>query len=121
MTRSAIVASGTATLQAALARCPHIIFYRVKALTEWYVRRKYLLPYVGLPNVIAGRFVVPELLQEDATVANLTQAAINLFDDTVTRRRLEALFAGFAHALAADTGALAADAVVAELRAGHAA
>jgi len=116
-----LVASGTATLEAALARCPHVIFYRIKPLTEWYVRRKYLLPYVGLPNVIAGRFVVPELLQEDATVANLTQAAINLFDDTVTRRRLEALFASFAHALAADTGALAAEAVLAELRAAHAA
>ena len=97
-----------------------MIFYRIKPLTEWYVRRKYLLPYVGLPNVLAGRFVVPELLQEDATVANLTQAAVNLFDDTVTRRRLEALFAGFAHELAVDTGALAADAVLAERRAAHA-
>jgi lipid A disaccharide synthetase len=60
---------------------------------------------------------VPELLQEDATVDNLTQAALNLYDDTVTRRRLEALFAGFAQALRADTGNLAADAVAAELRA----
>ena len=112
-----IVASGTATLEAALARCPHVVFYRIKPLTEWYVRRKYLLPYVGLPNVLAGRFVVPELLQDDATVANLTQAAINLYDDTMTRRRLEALFAGFADALRADTGALAAEAVIGELAA----
>ena len=111
----ALVASGTATLEAALARCPHVIFYRVKPLTEWYVRRKFLLPYVGLPNVLAGRFVVPEFLQDDATAANLTQAAVNLFDDTVTRRRLEALFAGFAQALAVDTGGLAADALMAEL------
>src|SRR5438874_449315 len=94
----AIVASGTATLEAALARCPHVIFYRVKALTEWYVRRKYLLPYVGLPNVLAGGFVVPEFLQEEATMENLTQAAVNLYDDTVTRRRLEALFGRFAEA-----------------------
>ena len=114
----AIVASGTATLQAALARCPHVIFYRVKALTEWYVRRKYLLPYVGLPNVLAGRFVVPEFLQDEATVENLTQAAINLYDDTVTRRRLEALFGRFAETLNVDTEALAAEAVVAELAAG---
>ena len=112
-----IVASGTATLEAALARCPHLVFYRVKALTEWYVRRKFLLPYVGLPNVLAGRFVVPEFLQDDATVANLTQAAVNLYDDTVTRQRLEALFAGFAAALRVDTGALAADAVIDELTA----
>jgi lipid-A-disaccharide synthase len=111
----AIVASGTATLEAALARCPHVIFYRVTTLTARIVRSRYLLPWVGLPNIIAGRFVVPELLQDDATVENLAQAALNLYDDTVTRRRLEALFAGFATALTADTGALAAEAVAAEL------
>ena len=111
-----IVASGTATLEAALARCPHIIFYRVSGLTYRLVRRRLLLPYVGLPNVLAGRFVVPEFLQENATSRNLAQAALNLFDDTVTRRRQEALFAGFAAALHADTGALAAGAVALELR-----
>ena len=92
----ALVASGTATLEAALARCPHVIFYRVNALTAGIVRRKLLLPWVGLPNILAGKFVVPELLQDDATVENLAQAVGNLYDDTVTRRRLEALFAGFA-------------------------
>jgi len=116
-----VVASGTATLEAALARCPHVIFYRVTRLTAWIVRRKLRVPWVGLPNVLAGRFVVPEFLQDDATPANLAQAALNLFDDTVTRRRQEALFAGFAGALSADTGALAADAVEAELRAGRSA
>lgn len=110
-----IVASGTATLEAALARCPHLIFYRLSGLTYQIVRRRLLLPYVGLPNVLAGRFVVPEFLQESATPRNLAQAALNLFDDTVTRRRQEALFAGFAAELRADTGALAAEAVAAEL------
>jgi lipid-A-disaccharide synthase len=113
----ALVASGTATLEAALARCPHVIFYRMHALTARIVRNKLLLPWIGLPNILAGKFVVPELLQEDVTVENLAQAASNLYDDTVTRRRLEALFAGFAASLAVDTGALAADAVTAELRA----
>ncbi|MEO8676170.1 MAG: lipid-A-disaccharide synthase [Casimicrobiaceae bacterium] len=112
-----VVASGTATLEAALARCPHVIFYRVSAVTAHVIGRRLLLPWVGLPNVLAGKFVVPELLQEEATVENLTQAALNLYDDTVTRRRLEALFAGFAKSLFADTGALAAAAVAAELRA----
>jgi lipid-A-disaccharide synthase len=79
------------------------------------VARKLLLPYVGLPNVLAGRFVVPEFLQTQATPRNLAQAALNLFDDTVTRRRLEALFAGFADDLRADTGALAGEAVAQEL------
>ena len=91
----ALVASGTATLEAALARCPHVIFYRVSALTARIVRRKLLVPWVGLPNVLAGRFVVPELLQDDATPGNLAQAALNLFDDTVTRRRIETLVRRF--------------------------
>lgn len=111
-----IVASGTATLEAALSRCPHLIFYRVNPLTARIVARKLLLPYVGLPNVLAGRFVVPEFLQTEATAANLARAALNLYDDTVTRRRLEALFAVMARSLAADTAAIAADAVATELR-----
>jgi lipid-A-disaccharide synthase len=111
----ALVASGTATLEAALARCPHVIFYRVSALTARIVARKLLLPWVGLPNVLAGRFVVPELLQDDATPGNLAQAVLNLFDDTVTRRRIETLFGQMAGTLAVDTGTLAAQAVLREL------
>jgi lipid-A-disaccharide synthase len=112
-----VVASGTATLEAAMSRCPHIIFYRVNALTAWIVKRKLLLPYVGLPNVLAGRFVVPEFLQTDATAENLARAALNLYDDTVTRRRLEALFAAMAQELRADTATIVGDAVTRELRA----
>jgi len=110
-----LVASGTATLEAALARCPHVVFYRMSAITARIVRPKLMLPYIGLPNVLAGRFVVPELLQEDATPENLAQAALNLFDDTVTRHAIEAAFAGFARELGTDTGALAAEAVAQEL------
>ena len=110
-----LVASGTATLEAALARCPHVIFYRLNALTARMVMSRLLVPWVGLPNVLAGRFVVPELLQDDATPENLAQAALNLFDDTVTRRRIEALFAGIGHTLAVDTGMLAARALEGEL------
>jgi lipid-A-disaccharide synthase len=65
--------------------------------------------------VLAGRFVVPELLQDDATPGNLAQAALNLFDDAITRRRIETLFARMSDALAMDTGAIAATAVLAEL------
>jgi lipid-A-disaccharide synthase len=111
-----IVASGTATLEAAMARCPHVLFYRVNPITFGIVMRKLLIPYVGLPNVFAGRFVVAEFLQDEATVANLARAALNLYDDTVTRHRLEALFAGMAGELRADTSTIAAAAVAAELR-----
>ncbi|MBE7524385.1 MAG: lipid-A-disaccharide synthase [Burkholderiales bacterium] len=110
-----IVASGTATLEAALARCPHVIFYRVSAITARLVRPRLLVPWVGLPNVLAGRFVVPELVQEDATGENLAVAALNLFDDTVARHAIEGVFASFARELAADTGALAAEALAGEL------
>ena len=113
----ALVASGTATLEAVVARCPHLVFYRVHALTARIVARKLLLPYVGLPNVLAGRFVVAEFLQGDATVANLARAALNLYDDALVRRRLEALFAGMTRSLDADTGTRVADAVQSELRA----
>ncbi len=112
-----IVASGTATLEAAMSGCPHLVFYRLNPVTANIVRRKLLLPYVGLPNVLAGRFVVAEFLQEEASAPNLARAALNLLDDTVTRRRLESLFASMAKTLAADTPTLVTDAVATELRA----
>ncbi|HVF65388.1 MAG TPA: lipid-A-disaccharide synthase [Casimicrobiaceae bacterium] len=113
----ALVSSGTATLQAALARCPHVIFYRVTRLTAWILRRKLTLPWVGLPNVLAGRFIVPEFLQDDATPRNLAQATLNLYDDAVTRKKLEAVFGDLSKSLCVDTGELAADALTNELRA----
>lgn len=112
-----LVASGTATLEAALARCPHVVFYRVTRLTAWIIRRKLALPWIALPNVLARRYIVPEFLQETATPRNLAQALLNLFDDTVTRRRTEAVFGGLASELAADTGTVAAEALQNELRA----
>lgn len=112
-----LVASGTATLEAALARCPHLIFYRLSAITARIVRARLLLPYVGLPNVLAGRFVVPEFIQEEATGENLAIAALNLFDDTVARHAIEQVFASLSRELAMDTGALAAEAVARELAA----
>jgi lipid-A-disaccharide synthase len=89
----ALVASGTATLEGALARCPMVITYRVPALTyRLMMRRKALLPYVGLPNILAGEFIVPELLQEHATPENLEQALLNWVDHKGARERLLARF-----------------------------
>jgi lipid-A-disaccharide synthase len=96
----ALVASGTATLEAALARCPMVITYRVPALTYWLMKRKALLPYVGLPNILAGEFVVPELLQEDATPANLAQALGNWLDNKEARTRVRERFAAMHASLA---------------------
>ena len=88
----ALVASGTATLEAALARCPMVVTYRVKPLTHWLVKRKAILPYFSLPNVLSGEFIVPELLQADATPGNLAQAMGNWLDNRVAREALRRRF-----------------------------
>jgi lipid-A-disaccharide synthase len=97
---AAIVASGTATLEAALARCPMVITYRLNPITYRMVMRRSLLPYFGLPNILAGEFVVPELLQADATPANLAQALGNLLDSKAARSRMEERFASLHASLA---------------------
>jgi lipid-A-disaccharide synthase len=96
----ALVASGTATLEAALARCPMVITYRLNRFTYWLVKRKALLPYAGLPNILAGEFIVPELLQDDATAGNLAQALGNWLDNKVARERLRERFASLHESLA---------------------
>ena len=73
----ALVASGTATLEAALLRCPHVIAYRLSPTTYRLMKKKAYLPYVGLPNILAGEWLVPELLQDDATPENLARALGN--------------------------------------------
>ena len=88
----ALVASGTATLEAALARCPMVVTYRVKPLTHWLVKRKAILPYFSLPNVLSGEFIVPELLQDDATPENLAQAMGNWLDNRIAREGLRRRF-----------------------------
>ncbi len=98
--QAAIVASGTATLEAALARCPMVITYRLNPLTYRMVMRKRIQPYVGLPNILAGAFVVPELLQADATPANLAQALGNLLDSKAARNGMEQHFARLHRSLA---------------------
>ncbi|MBP6709001.1 MAG: lipid-A-disaccharide synthase [Candidatus Accumulibacter sp.] len=77
-----LVASGTATLEAALLKRPMVIVYKMAPLSYWLMQRiGGYLPYVGLPNVLAGRFIVPEFIQDDATSENLAQALLNLYAD----------------------------------------
>ena len=77
----ALVASGTATLEAALFKKPMVITYRMSKRTGAKMLRQAYLPYVGLPNILAGRFVVPELLQDEATPAALAREMLAWFDD----------------------------------------
>lgn len=87
-----LVASGTATLEAALLKRPMAIVYKMAPLTYRLMRRMGYLPYVGLPNVLAGKFVVPEFIQDDATPENLAQALLNLYADKAVCERIKALF-----------------------------
>lgn len=84
----ALVASGTATLETALARKPMVITYKVADLTYRLMRKMWYTPWLGLPNVIAGEFLVPEILQHDATPENLAQAVLNSLNDPAVNRRL---------------------------------
>jgi lipid-A-disaccharide synthase len=110
-----LLASGTATLEAALLKRPMVITYKVPGLTAAIMRRQRYLPYVGLPNILAGRFVVPELLQEDATPENLAQALLNLVSNKQAVAALEGLFAEMHAALKQDSARKAALAVIAFL------
>ncbi|HEU0186881.1 MAG TPA: lipid-A-disaccharide synthase [Gallionellaceae bacterium] len=107
-----LVASGTATLEAALLKRPMVITYRMPKLTYWLMKRKKYLPYVGLPNVIAGKFIVPELLQEDATPENLAQALLNLIGNKKAVTELEEKFADIHVALRQGTAERAAEAIL---------
>ncbi len=107
-----LVASGTATLECALLKRPMVITYRVSKVSWWLMKNKGYLPYVGLPNVLAGRFVVPELLQHDATPQNLAQALLNLLNDKGATAELEAIFMDMHHTLRQDTAQQAVAAIL---------
>jgi len=96
----ALVASGTATLEAALARCPMVVTYKLKPFTYRLVKRKALLPYFSLPNILSGEFIVPEILQDDATPQALAQALGNWLDHKEARAALRERFAAIHRTLA---------------------
>lgn len=79
-----LVASGTATLEAALLKRPMAIAYKMASFSYRLMRRMGYLPYVGLPNILAGKFVVPEFIQDDATPENMAQALLNFYHDKRT-------------------------------------
>ena len=111
-----LVASGTATLEAALLKRPMVITYRMPALSYWLMKRKRYQPYVGLPNILCKRFVVPELVQEDATPANLFQALLNLVNDKDAVAELEKIFTELHLTLRQDTAKKAAQAILPYLK-----
>jgi lipid-A-disaccharide synthase len=107
-----LVASGTATLEAALLKRPMVITYKMPALSWWMHKRKMYQRWVGLPNILAGRFVVPEILQDDATPQNLAQALLNLVNNKAAIAELEQTFTAMHHTLRQNTAQKAAAAIL---------
>jgi lipid-A-disaccharide synthase len=87
-----LIASGTATLEAALLGAPMVICYRVSRLTELIARALTRVQWIGLPNLVSGRAVVPELIQGEVTGARLAQEAARLLDDPVAATAQRAAF-----------------------------
>ena len=109
---AALAASGTATLETALYRKPMVITYRMANSTWAMMSRMRYQPWVGLPNIIEGAFLVPELLQEQATPENLSAALLNVALDPVIQSRLPLRFARIHEQLRRDASERAADALV---------
>ncbi|KOP61036.1 lipid-A-disaccharide synthase [Pseudomonas coronafaciens pv. porri] len=76
-----LIASGTATLEALLYKRPMVVAYRLAPLTFWILKRLVKSPYVSLPNLLAQRLLVPELLQDDATPEALADTLLPLIED----------------------------------------
>jgi lipid-A-disaccharide synthase len=107
-----LVASGTATLEAALLRRPMVIAYRLSPITFAIARKLVRTPWVGLPNILAGEFIVPEFLQDDVTAENLAQAMQNLLADEYVLKQLPKKFAQMHQTLKRDAAARAAGALL---------
>ena len=106
-----LIASGTATLEAALFKRPMVIAYNMNWLSWQIMRRKQLQPWVGLPNILCGEFVVPEFLQEAASPQALAQGVLDWLGAPERIEALQQRFTSLHHTLRRDTAQLATDAI----------
>jgi lipid-A-disaccharide synthase len=106
-----LVASGTATLEAALFKRPMVITYAMHALSWQMMKRMKYQPWVGLPNILLSDFAVPELLQGDATPERLAHAALAWLDDAPRSEALRVRFEGLHRELRRNTAQAATDAI----------
>lgn len=106
-----LIASGTATLEAALFKRPMVIAYRMNALSWQIMKRMRLQPWVGLPNILCREFVVPEYLQDEATPAALAGAVLQWLDAPQRCDALAARFLEIHQLLRRDTARTATDAI----------
>ncbi len=110
-----LVASGTATLETALLERPMVIVYRAAPLTYALARRLVSVPFIGMPNLIAGRAVVPELLQNDVTGPRIAAEATRFLDDAGLRATTTAALAELRRQLGGGGAARKAAAIAAEM------
>jgi lipid-A-disaccharide synthase len=96
----ALVASGTATLEAALHGLPMVIAYRVPALTYWLMKRKAQVQRIGLPNLLLNRDLVEELIQQDCESVSLVRALRSLAEDQARQHAMREAFADLHEQLA---------------------
>ena len=106
-----LIASGTATLEAALSKRPMVIAYRMPQLSWQIMKRKRLQPWVGLPNILAQSFVVPELLQDEASPARLAQKTLAWLDDPVAYDQVRSRFTEVHESLRMNTPVVASHAI----------
>jgi len=107
-----LVASGTATLEAALIKRPMVITYKIAKLSYWIMKRMAYQAFVGLPNILAGRSVVPEILQDQATPENLAEALVKLYEDKENAEAVAEAFTDIHLQLRQNTAEKAANAVI---------
>lgn len=108
---AALIASGTATLEALLLDCPHVITYKVPWLTWQIMRRQALQPWIGLPNIMAAELVVPEIIQDQATPEALALALEKLLGEPAARNHQIEVFRQQRARLKRNTPALIAHAL----------
>jgi lipid-A-disaccharide synthase len=113
---SVLIASGTATLEAALWKKPMVISYKVPWLTGQIMKRQAYLPYVGLPNILAGEFLVPELLQDAATPEALATETLSWLSDSSRKKSLIERFERIHEQLMRPTADLASQAIAETMR-----
>ena len=87
-----LLASGTATLEAMLMKRPMVVSYKLSPITYWVMKRMITQEFISLPNLLAGREVVPELLQHDAQPNKLAQALLQRLEDNQTVHQLQETF-----------------------------
>ncbi|WP_420885635.1 lipid-A-disaccharide synthase [Candidatus Vallotia tarda] len=107
-----LVKSGTVTLEAALLKKPMVISYKVPWLTKKVMLRQSYLPYIGLPNILAGRFVVPEILQHFATPEALANATLLQLNNESNRRTLVNMFTEIHERLRRNAAARASEVII---------